>query len=210
MSSGLFDLEQVIHELELSERIEASAPIRFFIKALGADPEKYERDGLGVWLAFPVDVKPLGKFIVAAPEHDKDAGASIWFQENDNLRASILAAAICIICEDRHILFATTEGQFINPDFQAVKTFRHSEETENLESVPTSESSQIKPSQRNLKVRARGGLTGKIFRKNKAIYGVKLTGKSLREGLGAAERQPKVGELEWTFPKLENKTYRQA
>lgn len=129
MSTPLPDLDLIIEKHRLEGRVEASAPIRFFVRVLAAAESlrKYERSGLGVWLAFPVEVKPLGEFIIAAPEHDAEAGSTVWFERNETLTDSVLAAALCVICGDRKILFATPEGNFVNPDFQTIRDYRQAE-----------------------------------------------------------------------------------
>lgn len=210
MSERFPDLDSIVKNHALLARIEASPPFRYFTKSLGADPKRYERDGLGIWLAFPVEVKPLGEFIIAAPEHDMDAGSSIWFEQNELLTEGLLAAAICVICKDRQMLFMTTDGDFINPNFDGIKSFRSPEPRE----IGASSSAPEADVAENaiLKI-IKGVRRAKAWRSSRAGLLKKTSGISKESSsfvgklgrIAGPDEKLGIGELDWTFPKLENK-----
>jgi len=93
------------------------------LSALFADAAlEMERPGLGVWLAFPVNVDDAGYMIVSVPKDDKDTmGSTVFFQDGDGMTHANIAGVLLQLLGRETARFMTPDGEIIAPSFASVE-----------------------------------------------------------------------------------------
>ena len=121
MSDEIHDLDKALSLHGCDSELATSAQLADLSGDLNAKVGRYFRDGLGYWLAFSIEIEGFGEMILAAPEHLKGAGASIWYKRDEKRDPVSIASVICALSNDSSIQFLEPySGDVVVPDLKAL------------------------------------------------------------------------------------------
>ncbi|MEL6959125.1 MAG: hypothetical protein AAGL89_09270 [Pseudomonadota bacterium] len=92
------------------------------LAALFTDPPlEMERPGLGIWLAFPVNVDDAGYMIVSVPRDDKDRlGTTVFYQDGEGMNDASIAGVLLQLLGRQTARFMTPDGEMVTPAFASI------------------------------------------------------------------------------------------
>ena len=101
------------------DRVETSATLAELARDLSAGTGRFTRQGLGDWEVFFARVDGYGELVIAAPSHDPEAGASIWFRATPTLDRKMVANIIFALSRAPDLQFLDPDsGEEIRPDLR--------------------------------------------------------------------------------------------
>ena len=115
----MIDLDRLLHDQGFDERLETSVEMPAMARAFISDPIEAERDGLGRWSMFAVNVEDAAHLIVAAPADIESAGCSIWTRHADQLEVGAVATLIRDLTS-ADALFMLPDGTEVVPSDGAI------------------------------------------------------------------------------------------